>query len=165
MNIAAYQRWFADYDCQRSFDLIEPSQMVVHLMEEVGEIAREVLYLEGYRDPEKREDAIERLSAELGDALVFLTKLALTYGIEMDDVVSGIVAKAEKRWPLDVAGREMGRYMAHQDAAMSARAAVWRERQSEAPNRKSPVANPKSQSANPKSQSANPKSQSANPKS
>jgi len=128
MDIAAYQRWFADYDRERAFDLIEPSQVVVHLMEEVGEIAREVLYLEGYRDPAARDDAVEHLSEELGDAFVFLTKIAVHYGIDLETVVSGIVSKADKRWPLDVAQREMGRYIEHQQAASTERSAAWRQR-------------------------------------
>lgn len=128
MDIAAYQQWFADYDRRRSFDLVEPSQDVVHMMEEIGEVAREVLYLEGYRNPAERDDAVERLSAELGDALVFITKIAIHYGIDLQAVIDGIVAKANRRWPLDVAEREMRRYIEHQNAAVAGRSAVWSDR-------------------------------------
>ena len=132
MDMAAYQSWFAEYDRARGLDLVEPSQVVVHLMEEIGEIAREVLYLEGYRDPSRREDAVDRLSEELGDALVFLTKIAGHYGINLDTVVQNVVAKAETRWPLEKAHHEMERYIQHQQASCAERAAAWdsRNRQS-----------------------------------
>ena len=128
MDMTAYQRWFANYDRQRSFDLISPSQVVVHLAEEVGEIARETLYLDGYRDPADRADAADRLAAEIGDALVFLTKLAIHYDIDLASVLDGIVAKAEARWPLDGAARAMERYIETQDAAAVERLAAWRQR-------------------------------------
>ncbi len=100
-------------------------------MEEVGEIAREVLYLEGYRNPSARQDAIAKLSAEIGDALVFLTKIAIHYGIDMDTVVTNVMAKADSRWPLDKAQSEMGRYIQHQSQASVERTAAWRERNKE----------------------------------
>jgi NTP pyrophosphatase (non-canonical NTP hydrolase) len=125
VDIQEYQRWFAGYDRQRGLDLVEPSQMTVHLMEEVGEVAREVLYLEGYRDPETRSDGLSRLSEELGDVLVFVTKIAQHYDIEMETVMQNVVSKAEGRWPLAEAEREMDRYVAHQQAAWAERAAAW----------------------------------------
>lgn len=129
MDIAAYQRWFVAYDRARGFDLAEPSQATVHMMEEVGEIAREILYLEGYRDPSERADAVARLAEEIGDVIVFLTKLAARYGIELDDVVQNLMVKAEARWPVDDARREMARYIARQEAACARRAVAWQERQ------------------------------------
>jgi NTP pyrophosphatase (non-canonical NTP hydrolase) len=130
MDMASYQRWFEEYDHTRSLDLVDVSQTTVHLMEEVGEIAREVLYLEGYRDPNARQDPVAKLSAEIGDALVFLTKLAIHYSIDMDTVLTNVVAKAESRWPLEKAQREMERYIEQQHAANVERTAAWCERES-----------------------------------
>jgi NTP pyrophosphatase (non-canonical NTP hydrolase) len=128
MDIAAFQRWFTEYDRSRSLDLVETSQVTVHLMEEVGEIAREVLYLEGYRNPEQREDTVSLLSAEIGDAIVFLTKLAIHYGIALETVLANVMRKAETRWPADEAQREMERYVEHQQAAGAERTAAWHKR-------------------------------------
>ena len=128
MDVTSYQRWFEEYDHSRSLDLVDASQTTVHLMEEVGEIAREVLYLEGYRDPGARQDAVANLSAEIGDAVVFLTKIAIHYGIDMDTIVTNVMAKAESRWPLDKAQREMGRYIERQQAASAERSAAWNGR-------------------------------------
>jgi len=128
VQIAEYQQWFTDYDRRRGLDLVEPSQVVVHLMEEIGEIAREVLYLEGYRDPNDREDAVGRLSEELGDALVFLTKIAIHYGIDLETVASNIMAKAETRWPVEQIRQEMARYIKHQQATCRERVTAWQER-------------------------------------
>ena len=108
MNFEDYQQWFA--------------------MEEVGEIAREILYLEGYRDPDMRDDATGRLSAEIGDVLVFLTKIAVHYGIDLETVVQNVVAKAEKRWSIDEAHRQMERYMQQQQKSSAQRVASWEER-------------------------------------
>ena len=140
MDISAYQRWFTEYDRSRSLDLVEVSQVTVHLMEEVGEIAREVLYLEGYRNPHEREDAVGKLSGEIGDALVFLTKIAIHYGIDMDTVVKNVMQKAETRWPPADVQREMERYIQHQQASSVERTAAWHER-----NRQSKIQNPKSE--------------------
>ena len=128
MDIGAFQKWFAAYDKERSLDLVETSQVAVHLMEEAGEIAREVLYLEGYRNPDDRVDAASRLSGEIGDAIVFLTKIAQHYGIDLDTVMHDIVTKAESRWPLTEAEHEMARYMEHTQAAQGERVAAWRLR-------------------------------------
>ncbi len=128
MEIAEYQRWFAEYDRVRGLDLVEPSQVTVHLMEEVGEIAREVLYVEGYRNPDKRQDAVARLSAELGDALVFLTKLAIHYGLDLETIAANVMTKAEARWSVEEMRREMERYIQHRQADGAERTRSWQER-------------------------------------
>lgn len=128
MDIHSYQHWFEEYDRRRSLDLVATSQVTVHLMEEVGEIAREVLYLEGYRNPAERSNAVTLLSAEIGDAFVFLTKIAIAYGIDLETVLASLMTKAETRWPMDETRREMERYVRHQQAACARRASAWQER-------------------------------------
>lgn len=128
MDIGEYQRWVEHYDQQRDLDLVEPSQVTVHLCEEVGEIAREILYLEGYRNPTERADAVSRLAEEVGDVLVFITKLAIEYGISLEEVAKDTVTKAEGRWPLALAQAEMARYIDHQEQAGQARTGAWRAR-------------------------------------
>jgi len=128
MNISDYQCWLREYDWRRGFDLVQPSQVVVHLLEELGEIAREVLYAEGYRDPSERTDAVGRLAEELADALIFLTKLANCYGIDLAEAVRASQAKAEARFPVEISHAETQRYLDHQVQDVTHRAAAWGRR-------------------------------------
>lgn len=114
MDIRDYQRWFEEYDRARGWDTVEPSHVLAHLVEEVGEIARHVLRLDGYRDPGDlaREEEIEALAMELNDAFIFLTKLAIYYDIEWADVLKEGQEKAEARYDVDQGRAEMERYLA-----------------------------------------------------
>lgn len=113
MDIRDYQRWFEKYDELRGWDTVEPSHVLAHLMEEVGEIARHVLRLDGYRDvgETEREQEIEALALELNDAFIFLTKLAIYYDIEWADVLKKGQHKAEERFDIEQGRAEMERYL------------------------------------------------------
>lgn len=113
MDIRDYQRWFEEYDEKRGWDMVEPSHVLAHLMEEVGEIARHVLRLDGYRDTgeTEREQEIEALALELNDAFIFLTKLAIYYDIEWADVLKQGQIKAEERFDVEQGRAEMERYL------------------------------------------------------
>lgn len=103
MTFERYQRWFIEYDEARGFDEVPVSESVMHLMEEVGEIARHILRLEGYRalDEVERTAEIEALALELSDVFVFLTKLANHYGIEWEETIARSMEKAEQRYPVE----------------------------------------------------------------
>jgi NTP pyrophosphatase (non-canonical NTP hydrolase) len=45
MHIQEYQAWLQAYDEARGWDMISPSHSFLHLVEEIGEIAREAEYL------------------------------------------------------------------------------------------------------------------------
>ena len=62
MHMREYQTWLQAYDVARGWDQIAPSHTFMHLIEEVGEIAREVEVLEGYREAPDRDDARARLA-------------------------------------------------------------------------------------------------------
>ncbi len=113
MDIRAYQRWFEEYDRARGWDRVEPCHVLAHLVEEVGEIARHVLRLDGYRDlsEDERQAEIEQLAMEINDAFVFLTKLAICYNLELADILAKGQAKAEARTNVEEGRREMARYL------------------------------------------------------
>lgn len=46
MHVREYQIWLQAYDEVRGWDKIVPSHTFLHLIEEIGEIAREVEYYE-----------------------------------------------------------------------------------------------------------------------
>ncbi len=116
MDIAAYQRWLQEYDRLRGWDRVSPSQTFVHLMEELGEVARLVLHLEGYKPGEGREDELKaELAEELGDAATFLFKIAYQFGIDMEAAMKGNMPKAEGRYSIEVGRADMARYIQRQE--------------------------------------------------
>lgn len=114
MKVSEYQQWLYEYDSARGFDRVQPSQTLVHAMEEMGEIAREVLYLEGYREDENAEERRALLAGELADCVTFLFKLAYQFDIDMEEALKANQPKAYERFPVEQ-GRELTeRYLERQ---------------------------------------------------
>jgi NTP pyrophosphatase (non-canonical NTP hydrolase) len=67
----------------------EPFQMLAALVEEVGELADELLKVEGV----KGEGNKERLKEEVGDVLFALACIANYYRIELQEALKGSVEK------------------------------------------------------------------------
>ena len=114
MHIREYQAWLEAYDGERGWDKISPSHTFVHLIEEVGEIAREVTYAEGYRAAENSDDTRTRLAGELADAATFMFKLAYQCGIDLEDALAANMTKAETRFSVSYGQADMERYLARQ---------------------------------------------------
>jgi NTP pyrophosphatase (non-canonical NTP hydrolase) len=114
MHIREYQTWLEAYDRARGWDKISPSHTFLHLVEEMGEIAREVAYLEGYRDPEDASEVGAHLAEELADAATFLYKLAYQCGVDLEDALEANMAKAEKRFSVAFGQADTERYLARQ---------------------------------------------------
>ncbi len=86
----------------------------MHLIEEVGEIAREVEYVEGYRHAEDPVEVSARLAEELADAATFLFKLAYQCGVDLEDALKANMSKAESRFSVDFGRADTERYLARQ---------------------------------------------------
>jgi len=114
MKISDYQRWLKEYDHQRGWDRVSPSQTFVHLVEELGEVARLVLYKEGYRQADGKDDLQARLAEELADAATFLFKLAYQFDVDMEKALAGNQIKAEQRYDVIYGQTEMKRYLESQ---------------------------------------------------
>ena len=114
MHIREYQTWLQAYDEARGWDKIAPSHSFLHLIEEVGEIAREVEYVEGYRDPAEPAEVSARLAEELADAATFLFKLAYQCGVDLEDALQANMSKAEGRFSVDYGRADTERYLARQ---------------------------------------------------
>ncbi len=110
-----YQQWFRDYDLKRGLDEDRPIESLGHLTEELGEIARHILRLEGIKSLKEtaHEEEIAALALELSDAFVFLTKIANHYGIEWDDTIRRGMDKAEARWDVSQGQAEAQRRAGH----------------------------------------------------
>jgi NTP pyrophosphatase (non-canonical NTP hydrolase) len=116
VEIVEYQDWLEEYDRLRGWDRVSPSQTFVHLMEELGEVARLLLHLEGYKPSEGREDEIKtELAEELGDAATFLFKIAYQFGIDMETAMKGNMPKAEGRYSVEDGRADMARYVQRQE--------------------------------------------------
>ncbi len=104
MNISDYQRWLKEWDAAREFDKADPGLTVVHALEELGEVAREVLFLKGYKTDAVPEEHRQALANELADTIVFLFKLAYQYDIDIEDAMIRLQDRVDRRFPEDEAG-------------------------------------------------------------
>lgn len=119
MQIREYQTWLEAYDRARGWDKIAPAHTFLHLAEEMGEVAREVQYLEGYRGTEEGGDLRASLAEELADCATFVFKLAYQCGVDLEDALRGNMAKAENRFSVEVGLAETERYLAYQAEKLS----------------------------------------------
>jgi NTP pyrophosphatase (non-canonical NTP hydrolase) len=115
MKISEYQQWLKAYDEARGWDRVSAGHTFVHLIEELGEVARLVLYSEGYRDAAEKPNLRHELAEELADAANFLFKLAYQFDIDLEAALAGNQRKAESRYDVDWGRRETERYITCQE--------------------------------------------------
>ena len=115
MQISEYQRWLEEWDRARGWHRVSPSHTLIHALEEMGEVARIVLQLEGYKGTESMAATRAELAAELSDVFVFLFKLAYQCDIDVEEALKAGQKKADERWG-DLAGAnaELERYLSQQ---------------------------------------------------
>ncbi|MCF7795433.1 MazG-like family protein [Patescibacteria group bacterium] len=77
---------------------------VLDTMSELGEVAKEVLKMSDYG--KKKSEYRQELKAELGDVLFSLITIANTYDINLEDALSKVLDKYEKRLKKGSAGSE-----------------------------------------------------------
>ncbi len=99
MHIHEYQEWLETWDKARGWDKILPAHTLIHAVEEMGEVARLVLALDGYKEALDEDRWRAELAEELSDLFVFLFKLAYQAGIDMEEALKAGQAKAEIRFP------------------------------------------------------------------
>lgn len=101
MHIRDYQAWVKSWDQARTWDRILPSHVLMHALEELGEISKHIQMVEGYRDPKGKDLATIRseLALELSDLQVMLFKIAYLCDIDMEDALRRGQVKADQRFP------------------------------------------------------------------
>jgi len=104
MKISDYQQWLKAWDQARDFDKADPGLTLVHALEELGEVAREVLFLKGYKKDALPEEHQQALANELADTIIFLFKLAYQYDIDIEDALLRLQKRVDKRCPEDEPG-------------------------------------------------------------
>ncbi|MCD6289342.1 MAG: hypothetical protein J7M34_02480 [Anaerolineae bacterium] len=115
MHISEYQKWLEEWDRARGWDRVLPSHTLVHALEEMGEVARLVLELEGYKPAEDEESVRAALAEELSDVFVFLFKLAYQYDIDVESALRAGQIKADRRYSVEDGPPELERYWAAQE--------------------------------------------------
>lgn len=108
MELKELQTQVDSFDRARGWHQVAPAHIGLHLLEELGEIARELLRLEGYKDGEGN------LDQELADLLILVAKLANRLDINLEQAVSDKLAEIHLRFPLDQAGAAIDHYNAVQ---------------------------------------------------
>ncbi|HIQ05652.1 MAG TPA: hypothetical protein EYH31_08150 [Anaerolineae bacterium] len=127
MEIREYQHWLEEWDRARGWDRVSPSHTLLHALEEMGEVARLILQLEGYKPADDLDAVQAELANELSDLFVFLFKLAYQCGIDIEEALQTGQAKADQRYSdLEAAGAELDRYL-HRQAENLARLQHWDE--------------------------------------
>lgn len=94
MALTVLQREVADFDAAKGWDADTPSEVVIHLAEELGELAREVNKATGYKPGALDSKAIED---ELVDLQYLLFKLANTYDIDLDAAWSSMPRRYQEK--------------------------------------------------------------------
>ncbi|NJN82388.1 MAG: hypothetical protein HC802_09025 [Caldilineaceae bacterium] len=101
MHIREYQQWLKAWDSAREWDKILPSHVMLHAIEELGEVSKLVQMIEGYRvnDLPSTEALREELELELSDLVVMLFKIAYLCQIDMEEALARGQRKADERFP------------------------------------------------------------------
>lgn len=115
MHISEYQKWLEEWDRARGWDRVLPSHTLVHALEEMGEVARLVLQLEGYKPAEDEAEVKAALAEELSDLFVFLFKLAYQCGIDVEAALRAGQVKADQRYSVEDGAPELARYLEAQE--------------------------------------------------
>jgi NTP pyrophosphatase (non-canonical NTP hydrolase) len=127
MDMAAYQEWLEEFDRKRGWHIAQPSHVMMRIMEELGEVARETQRLEHYRAPGDLEQARRNLAGELADTVTMLVKLGSLYGISLDEALHALQNKCEQRFSVPESRLETQRYLQAQQAAQQEREARYND--------------------------------------
>jgi NTP pyrophosphatase (non-canonical NTP hydrolase) len=94
MALYELQRQVAGYDKRFGWDGDAPERTLLHMQEELGEIAREMLMKSGYK--KGRYDS-ENLNNEISDLLYLTLKLGNLTGLNLDEGWRRIEARYGKK--------------------------------------------------------------------
>ena len=97
------------FDAARGWQRVRPEHTLLHLYEELGEVARELLRSVGYKE------GSARLTDELADAGLLLYKLADQLGVDLEAAMQRNLAENEARFPLEASREALDRYLAEND--------------------------------------------------
>jgi NTP pyrophosphatase (non-canonical NTP hydrolase) len=109
MHISEFQQWVKETDGETQWNCLTTPQLLSHLIEEVGEVARAINRIYGYA--EEREAHLSNLRCELIDVFWFLVKIANRFDVDFDAETQGFVQRAGE-WTAETVGKHRGELIA-----------------------------------------------------
>ena len=116
MEFCEYQRRLDALERERGWERVLPSHTFLHMGEEMGEIARILECLEGYRGTDRSREQLQLdLAGELADMMAFLFKLANQHDIDVGKAMEAHLLEFASRFrDIEQGRQEMARYVACQ---------------------------------------------------
>ncbi len=100
MNLSELQHQKKKFDEERTWDVFPASQVFVHLVEEIGEIGRNILYKEGYKKGGLgHSEAPSDVHREYAQSLSLLIQLANMQGIDLEEAYFREMQIMRRRFP------------------------------------------------------------------
>jgi len=97
------------FDEERGWNRVRVEHTLLHLYEELGEVARELLRQVGYKE------GSARLTDELADAGLLLYKLAEHLGVDLEEAMLSKLNENASRFPVASSRTALKRYLATND--------------------------------------------------
>jgi len=107
--VSRIQEALRRFDASRGWQRVRPEHTLLHLYEELGEVARELLRSVGYKE------GVARLTDELADAGLLLYKLAEQLGVGLEEAMWQKLTENEARFPLAASREALKRYLTEND--------------------------------------------------
>lgn len=100
MNLSELQHQKKRFDEDRNWNSFPASQVFVHLVEEIGEIGRSVLYKEGYKkEGLGHSEAPSQVQREYAQSLSLLIQLANIHGVDLEEAYHEEMRIMRRRFP------------------------------------------------------------------
>lgn len=109
MQIDEFQQWVRDTDAETQWDCLTTLQLLSHLTEEVGELARSINRIYGYA--QEREEHLAGLGREVMDVFWFLVKVANRFDVDLDVETRDLVRRAGE-WTAETVGKHRSELIA-----------------------------------------------------
>ena len=117
VTVHDFQVWTEEHDRRTGWNRLSRVQLVSHLLEEVGELARSVNRVYEYRG-KTREEHLANMRTEVVDTLWFVFKLASRFGVDVEQELSSFVSRADS-WTPDLHGAKLTNGLAELSAELA----------------------------------------------
>lgn len=101
MDIKDYQSRLLTFLSERQWLEFSPAEVFTHLMEELGEIGRHILFITGYKAEDMRHKAPnkEDLAKEFAQAFSLFVHLAILLNVNLNNAIEEDLDSIEDRFP------------------------------------------------------------------
>ncbi len=100
MELREIQEEFAQFIKRRGWDKFYGTQVFTHLIEEIGEIGKHLLYKEGYKIKGLGHEGVETsISQEFAQVFNLLMQLAILHNVDLEAAWKTEFARMKQRFP------------------------------------------------------------------